>query len=68
MECKGLGPKWMKPVIWEKLIDNYWVNEKWLEKFEAGYANRMSKKEGSITKHSCGSIPIVTHKKRMVSL
>ncbi|KAG1346363.1 putative Transposon, En/Spm-like protein [Cocos nucifera] len=54
----------MKPGIWEKLIDDYWTTEKWLEKSEAGYANRMTK-EGSITKHSCGSISIMAHKKRM---
>ena len=23
VECKGLGPKWMKLGIWEKLIDDY---------------------------------------------
>ena len=35
MECKGLGLKWMKPGIREKPIDDYWTEEKWLEKLKS---------------------------------
>ena len=59
-------PSWMRQEIWDELCQRHWLKDKWQQKSKAGQENRMKQKEGSITKHSGGSIPFVTHKRRMV--
>lgn len=66
VETKGFGPAWMKPSIWNSLINIYWSDEKWQKKSKTGQKNRLSEKDGGITKHSGGSIPFAAHKKKMV--
>ena len=60
------GPKWLNPDNWNKLVDEVFAIEDWRKKRESARKNRMTEKDGSITKHTGGSIPFREHEKRMV--
>ena len=65
LETKGHGPIQIAPDVWDKLVD-IWSSSKWKDKSEAAHKNRMTEKDGGITKHTSGSIIFSIHKKRMV--
>ncbi|KAG8648833.1 hypothetical protein MANES_08G043150v8 [Manihot esculenta] len=60
----NLGPDWMEAEIWNALVA-YWSTPEWRKKSEAGKANRNVEKDGTITKHSCGSIKLEVHENRL---
>ncbi|OMO88391.1 Transposase, Ptta/En/Spm, plant [Corchorus capsularis] len=64
-ETRDFWPEWMDEEIWKWLIDNVWIHEKWKKISEVGSANRLIEKDGSITKHTSGSIPMLVHWKRL---
>ncbi|KAG8657488.1 hypothetical protein MANES_03G071216v8 [Manihot esculenta] len=60
----NLGLDWMKAEIWNELVA-YWSTPEWRKKSEAGKANRNVEKDGTITKHSGGSIKLEVHENRL---
>ncbi|XP_043814342.1 uncharacterized protein LOC122724055 [Manihot esculenta] len=60
----NLGPDWMEAEIWNELVA-YWSTPEWRKKSEAGKANRNVEKDGTITKHSGGSIKLEVHENRL---
>jgi hypothetical protein len=66
INMKGHGPHWMDKAIWDELVDNHWDTEGWKRKSKVGHDNRLTEKDGSITKHTGGSIPFALSRKRMV--
>lgn len=64
-ETKGKGPIWMKPTIWNTIVDK-WDTPQWKVKSQVARKNRMTEKDGSITKHSGGSVSFAEHKLRLV--
>lgn len=66
-ETKGLGPEWIRTELWDKMVD-HWSREEWQKKSTSAKQNRLTEKDGGITKHTCGSIPITEHEFRLVSL
>ncbi|XP_043816598.1 uncharacterized protein LOC122724808 [Manihot esculenta] len=60
----NLGPDWMEAEIWNELVA-YWSTPEWRKKSEAGKANRNIEKDGTITKHSGGSIKLEVHENRL---
>ncbi|XP_043805256.1 uncharacterized protein LOC122721487 [Manihot esculenta] len=54
----------MEAEIWNALVA-YWSTLEWRKKSEAGKANRNVEKDGTITKHSCGSIKLEVHENRL---
>ena len=61
----NLGPDWMEAEIWNELVA-YWSTPEQRKKSEAGKANRNVEKDGTITKHSGGSIKLEVHENRLV--
>ncbi|KAG8635030.1 hypothetical protein MANES_17G120650v8 [Manihot esculenta] len=61
----NLGPDWMETEIWNELVA-YWSTPEWRKKSEAGKTNRNVEKDGTITKHSAGSIKLEVHENRLV--
>ena len=67
-ECKGYNKsKWISVQIWDQLIENEWGTERWEAKSKKGKQNRLTEKEGTITKHTSGSVSFPVHEYRMVS-
>lgn len=64
----GRGPEWMDAKVWNNLVNNHWNKENHKIKCEVARNNRMTMKDGSITKHARGSISFGTHRERMVNL
>ncbi|KAG8641975.1 hypothetical protein MANES_12G049491v8 [Manihot esculenta] len=60
----NLGPDWMETEIWNELVA-YWSTPEWRKKSEAGKTNRNVEKDGTITKHSGGSIKLEVHENRL---
>ncbi|KAF2300060.1 hypothetical protein GH714_007811 [Hevea brasiliensis] len=60
----NLGPNWMKAEVWNELVA-YWSSPEWRKKSQSAKINRMTVKDGSITKHACGSIKIEIHEDRL---
>ncbi|XP_058008453.1 uncharacterized protein LOC131182943 [Hevea brasiliensis] len=60
----NLGPNWMKAEVWNELVA-YWSSLEWRKKSQSAKINRMTVKDGSITKHACGSIKIEIHEDRL---
>ncbi|XP_021627721.2 uncharacterized protein LOC110626238 isoform X2 [Manihot esculenta] len=54
----------MEAEIWNELVA-YWSTPEWRKKSEAGKANRNVEKDGTITKHSGGSIKLEVHENRL---
>ncbi|OMO64035.1 Transposase, Ptta/En/Spm, plant [Corchorus olitorius] len=54
-------PEFVGAEIWAWLIDNVWAMDDWLKKSQAGSKNRLTLKDGSISKHTSGSIPMLLH-------
>ena len=68
-DCKGYNKsKWITVQIWDELVENVWATDRWVEKSKKGKQNRLIEKEGSITKHTSGSVPFPVHEYKMVSL
>nr|GEW21600.1 hypothetical protein [Tanacetum cinerariifolium]GEW22182.1 hypothetical protein [Tanacetum cinerariifolium] len=66
-DCTILKPyntEWIKSKHWEDMIDCVWKTKKWLNKAISGSKNRNTVKEGSVSKHSAGSITISQHKRK----
>ncbi|KAF2302592.1 hypothetical protein GH714_038801 [Hevea brasiliensis] len=61
----NLGPNWMKAEVWNELVA-YWSSPEWQKKSQSTKINRMTVKDGSITKHAGGSIKIEIHEDRLV--
>lgn len=68
IECKGynLSP-WINVQLWDQLIDQVWGTQQWEAKSQKGKQNRLTVKEGTITKHTGGSVPFLVHAHRLVS-
>ncbi|KAG1342377.1 hypothetical protein COCNU_05G006060 [Cocos nucifera] len=62
LKAKGHEPIWIAPDVWNRLID-IWNSPKWKGKLEAARKNRMTEKDGGITKYTSGSISFSTQKK-----
>ncbi|XP_057993096.1 uncharacterized protein LOC110632038 [Hevea brasiliensis] len=60
----NLGPNWMKAEVWNELVA-YWSSPEWRKKSQSAKINRMTVKDGSITKHAGGSIKIEIHEDRL---
>ncbi|KAF2295721.1 hypothetical protein GH714_033721 [Hevea brasiliensis] len=58
------GPNWMKAEVWNELVA-YWSSPEWRKKSQSAKINRMTVKDGSITKHAGGSIKIEIHEDRL---
>ncbi|KAF2290027.1 hypothetical protein GH714_042388 [Hevea brasiliensis] len=56
----GKGRNWMKAEVWNVLVA-YWSSPEWRKKSQSAKINRMTVKDGSITKHASGSIKIDIH-------
>ena len=65
-ETKGHPPPWMHGDVWDGMVDG-WCKEEWQHKSRSAKQSRLTKKDGGITKHTTGSIPIVEHSLRLVS-
>ncbi|KAL0305081.1 UNVERIFIED_CONTAM: hypothetical protein Scaly_2998200 [Sesamum calycinum] len=50
---------------WDELVEKHWSGENYKRKCKIAQKNRMTEKDGSITKHTGGSIPQGAHKLRM---
>ncbi|EOY08334.1 Uncharacterized protein TCM_022681 [Theobroma cacao] len=64
-DCKGMSREWITNEIWDLLIDTVWGTKEWKDKSKKTRQNRLKAKEGSIPKHTGGSVPFVVHAKRM---
>ncbi|XP_039116070.1 uncharacterized protein LOC120251571 isoform X2 [Dioscorea cayenensis subsp. rotundata] len=64
-KCKGMKRHWMPTEIWDVLIDTVWSTESWQNKSKKALANRLTEKEGSITKHTSGSRSFLATQKLM---
>ncbi|XP_021275913.1 uncharacterized protein LOC110410507 isoform X2 [Herrania umbratica] len=60
-----MSREWITNEIWDALIDTVWGIEEWQNKSRKARQNRLTPKEGSIPKHTGGSVPFVVHAKRM---
>ncbi|XP_012836396.1 PREDICTED: uncharacterized protein LOC105957032 [Erythranthe guttata] len=65
LKMKGNGPKWLSASDWDKLVDEVFATDEWKKRSESARSNRLTEKNGCITKHTGGSIPIREHEKRM---
>ncbi|OMO57352.1 Transposase, Ptta/En/Spm, plant [Corchorus olitorius] len=64
-ETKEYFPEFVGAEIWAWLIDNVWTTDDWLRKSQAGSKNRLTLKDGSISKHTSGSIPMLLHGRKL---
>ncbi|CAI9260090.1 unnamed protein product [Lactuca saligna] len=62
---KDYRPNWIKKEYWEKVINEVWTTSKWKCLSQSGKNNRNKLEDGSVSKHTGGSISIRQHKKRM---
>ncbi|CAI9279764.1 unnamed protein product [Lactuca saligna] len=62
---KDYRPNWIKKEYWEKMINEVWTTSKWKRLSQSGKNNRNKLEDGSVSKHTGGSISIRQHKKRM---
>lgn len=63
---KDYRPNWIKKEYWEKMINEVWTTSKWKHLSQSGKNNINKLEDGSVSKHTGGSISIRQHKKRMV--
>lgn len=67
LECIETGrPHWMRQDIWERLIRHHWATEKFQKESETNKKNRLTAKDGDITRHTGGSVSTEIHEKRLV--
>ncbi|XP_020547609.1 uncharacterized protein LOC110011588 [Sesamum indicum] len=59
------GPYWLNNQLWNDLVQKYWASEDYLGKYQTTRKNHLTKKDGSITKHTGGSIPVGAHRQKM---
>ncbi|KAL2241048.1 UNVERIFIED_CONTAM: hypothetical protein Sindi_0746000 [Sesamum indicum] len=59
------GPYWLNNQLWNDLVQKYWASEDYLGKCQTARKNRLTEKDGSITKHTGGSIPVGAHRQKM---
>ncbi|KAG6535224.1 hypothetical protein ZIOFF_000189 [Zingiber officinale] len=65
LDMIGRGPEWMEANIWNDLVKNHWNKEDHKIKCDIARKNKMIMKDGSITKHTGGSISFGAHRERM---
>ncbi|CAI9299561.1 unnamed protein product [Lactuca saligna] len=65
---KDYRPNWIKKEYWEKMINEVWTTSKWKRLSQSGKNNRNKLEDGSVSKHTGGSISIRQHKKRMQAM
>ncbi|CAI9291272.1 unnamed protein product [Lactuca saligna] len=65
---KDYRPNWIKKEYWEKMINEVWTTSKWKRLSQSGKNNRNKLEDGSVSKHTGGSISIRQHKKRMQAI
>ncbi|KAL7594280.1 hypothetical protein Lser_V15G29465 [Lactuca serriola] len=65
---KDYRPNWIKKEYWEKMINEVLTTSKWKRLSQSGKNNRNKLEDGSISKHTGGSISIRQHKKRMQAM
>lgn len=65
-ECKRYNEGKVRVDIWDRLIHNVLNTEAWKNLSRKAKQNRITDKDGSITKHTSGSIPFLLHMERMV--
>lgn len=62
----GFGPPWISPDVWNQLISEHWVTEKWRRKSEVARQNRKKEVDSDVTRHTSGSISFVAHRRKLV--
>ncbi|KAG6514256.1 hypothetical protein ZIOFF_024603 [Zingiber officinale] len=65
LDMIGRGLEWMEANIWNELVKNHWNKEDHKIKCDIARKNKMIMKDGSITKHTGGSISFGAHRERM---
>ncbi|KAL0355742.1 UNVERIFIED_CONTAM: hypothetical protein Sradi_4021100 [Sesamum radiatum] len=65
LDMIGRGSDWMHTHIWDELVEKHWSGENYKGKCKIAQKNRMTEKEGCITKHTGGSISQGAHRMRM---
>ncbi|XP_052625085.1 uncharacterized protein LOC111877670 [Lactuca sativa] len=65
---KDYRPNWIKKEYWEKMINEVWTTSKWKHLSQSGKNNINKLEDGSVSKHTGGSISIRQHKKRMQAM
>lgn len=58
-------PEWISKENWNELF-NYWTSTEWKKRSVANKQNRLSTKNGGISKHCEGSINFVNHDERLL--
>ena len=65
---KKVVPKNMSSSDWEAICNGHMSDQAYKERCKKAKQNRLTEKDGSITKHTGGSIPFAEHARRMVNL
>ncbi|WOL01169.1 hypothetical protein Cni_G09883 [Canna indica] len=63
---KGNGPNWITSYILDQLCD-IWASEEWKGASRITHRNWMTLVEGSVARHTGGSIPFTSHEHRMAT-
>ncbi|KAI3715735.1 hypothetical protein L6452_22722 [Arctium lappa] len=62
---KGYAPSWIRQELWDDLVDKVWTTDGWKTKSKAGKKNRDTLVNGSVSKHTCGSVSCAQHRLRL---
>ena len=66
-DCLEEGrPTWIRPDIWERLIREHWATDRFRELSDTNKKNRMTEKDGKITRHVGRSVSLEIYEHRMV--
>ena len=67
LDCLEEGrPAWIRSDIWERLVREHWATDRFQALSETNKKNRLTEKDGSITRHVGGSVSLEIHERRMV--
>ncbi|KAI3747075.1 hypothetical protein L6452_09519 [Arctium lappa] len=56
---------WIRQELWDDLVDKVWSTDGWKTKSKAGKKNRATLVNGSVSKHTCGSVSCAQHRLRL---
>ncbi|KAI3735887.1 hypothetical protein L6452_15410 [Arctium lappa] len=62
---KQYAPSWIIQELWDILVDKVWSTDGWKAKSKAGKKNRATLVNGSVSKHTCGSVNCAQHRLRL---
>ena len=62
----GGRPMWITEAIWERLIRDHWATDRFRELSEKNRQNRLTIKDGEVTRHVGGSISTEINEARLV--